>query len=142
MDDNTQRQQFGRVPRSNPTNGRGLLKSSLVIAVPALSILAGCQSIADVDLSAKDAACGQLCSTHHEECAGRITLMPIRQHNDCADAYKYCVQACPAKGTVTVVPGEKPSIAERLKELDALHKNGVITDDEYLTKKQELLKQL
>jgi hypothetical protein len=52
------------------------------------------------------------------------------------------VQACPAKGTVTVVPGEKPSIAERLKELDALHKNGVITDDEYLTKKQELLKQL
>jgi hypothetical protein len=124
-------------------NGIRIFRCLTLFVMPLLFVLSGCQSIADVDLSAKDAACGQLCSTHYESCNDRVTLMPIRQHNDCADSFKYCVQACPAtKGVAAAAAGERPSVADRLKELESLHKNGLISDDEYSTKKQEILKQL
>jgi Short C-terminal domain len=123
-------------------NGIRIVRVLTLSVVPLLFVLPGCQSIADVDLSAKDAACGQLCSTHYEDCNNRITMMPIRQHNDCADSFKYCAQACPAKGAATVVPGEKPSVADRLKELESLHQKGLISDDEYLAKKRAILDQL
>lgn len=104
--------------------------------------LSGCQSVSDIDLSVKDSACGQICSTHYTTCDDRITMMPIRQHNDCADAFRYCVQACPPKGTSTATISDKASVTDRLKELDALHKNGLINDSEYATKRQEILKSM
>jgi len=48
--------------------------------------------------------------------------------------------------TPTLTPTEagtvkdKPSIADKLKELDSLHKQGLITDGEYANKKQEILR--
>jgi len=72
--------------------------------------LAGCQSISDIDLSAKDPDCTQVCLSRHQLCDSRITLMPIRKHNDCADNLRYCVQDCPAKGAAKPASDIVPAI--------------------------------
>lgn len=105
-------------------------------------ILSGCQNTNDIDmdLPGKNAECALVCSTHYKECDNRFTMMPIRQHNDCTDAYRYCVKACPPKDASTANPSDKPSVTDKLKELDSMHKSGLITDSEYAAKRQEILK--
>jgi len=58
------------------------------------------------------------------------------------------VPAAPAPVMASTPPGSstlnqvKKSVAERLSELNQLHKNGLITDDDYSAKKKEILQDL
>ena len=103
----------------------------------------GCAGTTDIDLSKVEYTCGQSCSTSYQTCDSRLTMMPIRQHNDCTDVYRKCVQSCPSTFS-SPRPSEntKPSVTDRLKELDALHKSGVIDDAEYQNKRHEILQAL
>lgn len=53
---------------------------------------------------------------------------------------KLCVQACPARGAAAVSPAS--DLSQRLANLDDLYKRGLITKDEYDTKRAEILKGL
>ena len=102
----------------------------------------GCAGTTDIDLSKVEYTCGQSCSTSYQTCDSRLTMMPIRQHNDCTDVYRKCVQGCPSSSAPLATPGNKPSVTDRLKELDALHKSGAIDDAEYENKRREILQAL
>lgn len=82
----------------------------LLLAFAMVALVGGCQSISDVDLSAKDSDCTQTCLSRHRICDNRITMMPIRQHNDCADNLRYCVQDCPVKGASKITTIEAPEV--------------------------------
>jgi Short C-terminal domain len=58
----------------------------------------------------------------------------------CTDAMKLCVQACPARGATAASPVSGSS--QRLANLDDLYKRGLITKDEYYAKRAEVLKGL
>ncbi len=96
-------------------------------------------------LAGKDATCGQNCSAYFRICDNEMSATPIAHHNSCVDTFRYCVQACSTKGassatTSAATTSDKPSVTDKLKELDALHKQGLITDSEYANKRQEILK--
>jgi len=75
--------------------------------------------------------------------------VPLLLSAHCGSELNACVKACPALGEAYVPPAsgvkasaDKPSVEERLKQVEDLHKRGVITDKEYADKRQEILKSL
>jgi hypothetical protein len=70
-------------------------------------------------------------------------LFPLANESACKTAMETCAQTCPTKADATLFGKGKlahPSSAERLKELDALLKDGLISKAEYDAKRQEVLK--
>jgi hypothetical protein len=125
------------------------IMKKIIIAYIASTILISCQSTKDIEanLADKDVPCGKNCSEYFRICDNQTSATPIAHHNGCVDTFRYCVQTCPTKGsssaaTTAAVTSDKPSIADKLKELDSLHKQGLITDSEYANKKQEILKSM
>jgi hypothetical protein len=121
------------------------MKQILLICA-AFVILLGCQSTKNIEmnLASKDASCGKSCSAYFRICDDEMSATPIAHHNGCVETFRYCVQTCPARGSLSAITpsptSDKPSVTGKLKELDALHKQGLITDSEYTNKKQEILK--
>lgn len=105
-----------------------------------VTVLSGCASTNDIDLSGKDSVCGQTCTTNYTSCVNVSSWFPIQQQHECADALRKCAQTCPSRSTSTATPSDKPSVTDKLKELDSMHKSGLITDSEYAAKRQEILK--
>ena len=104
-----------------------------------------------IDYSKVDAECGRLCKKDYDECNVRFAeaeLSVIRQVH-CGPEVGACIKACPPPGTTVVTSPanlktttDKPPISDRLKQLEELHKSGVITDKEYADKRQEIIKSL
>lgn len=67
------------------------------IAVLTLYLLAGCASTRDIDMSKADSTCAQQCSANYSSCGQGFTMTPIMQQNQCVDALRVCVAACPPK---------------------------------------------
>ena len=113
----------------------------LLIAVAFL--LSACIGAPKVDFSNSDPACAQQCSANHSSCMSGFKLFPLANESACKTAMETCAQTCPTKADATTFGKAKmaqPSAAEKLKQLDALLKDGLISKAEYDAKRQEVLK--
>lgn len=118
-------------------------KMKKMFAIAALSVLGGCVSAPQVDFSNSDPACAQQCSANHTQCMSGFKLFPLANESACKTAMETCAKTCPAKGEVSSAAQSKkaPSTtSERLKELDGLFKDGLISKEEYETKRLEVIK--
>jgi hypothetical protein len=81
-------------------------------------------------------------------------LFPLANQWSCESAFDTCLKTCPTKAEKAAAaaaaasaassnPAQPPNVAaERLKKLDALLKEGLITKDEYDAKRLEVIKAL
>ena len=122
------------------------MQKSLWLSLLSSIVLTACASAPEFDYSKIDAVCGQKCKSEEADCVKRFDGYPTLLYTHCKPEAKICVNACPPPGTTPPAQpekantsAEKPSIADRLKLLEELHKNGVITDKEYADKRQEIL---
>jgi hypothetical protein len=121
-----------------------------IIFVVFATLLSGCVTRPSIDYTKVDQACGLQCAMNDQACASRFAGFPLILEANCNPAVEACVKACPqisASTTNTVSDSVKnssgkPSVTERLNELESLRKNGMISDSEYSAKKQEILKAL
>ncbi|SPB16100.1 hypothetical protein NOV72_03299 [Caballeronia novacaledonica] len=104
----------------------------------AITVLTGCVSAPDLDLSKVDSACSQRCSSEYSSCTTGFKLFPLVAQAHCNESLKVCAATCPASQPVIATT---PS-AQKLVELNNLYKQGLITQKEYEAKKQEILKTL
>jgi hypothetical protein len=109
--------------------------------------LSACASAPVIDFSQVNAECGKVCQKERAECATKFADYPILLTTHCESELKTCVKACPAPGAAYTPPvvktdKDKASTSDRLKEAEDLHKKGLITDQEYADKRQEILKAL
>lgn len=100
--------------------------------------LTGCASVADIDTSRLEPGCAQACTAHYSECLGKFTLFPIQAQHQCTDAMHLCAQSCPSRAVDTARGGS----SERLSNLNDLYKRGLITKDEYDTKRAAIVQGL
>ncbi|MEX3635337.1 SHOCT domain-containing protein [Paraburkholderia sp. BR14320] len=107
-----------------------------LITVAATMVLTGCIAAPELDLSKVDSTCAQRCSSEYSNCTTGFKLFPLIEQAHCNEALKVCVAACTPAQTVT---GNATS-AQRLTELKTLYKQGLISEEEYETKRQEILK--
>jgi Short C-terminal domain len=106
-------------------------------------LLTACVGAPKVDFSNTDSACAQQCSANHTSCMSGFKLFPLANESSCKTAMETCAQTCPTKAEGAASGKGKvaqPSAAEKLKELDALLKDGLISKAEYEAKRQEVLK--
>ena len=106
-------------------------------------LLTACVGAPKVDFSNTDSACAQQCSANHTSCMSGFKLFPLANESSCKTAMEACAQTCPTKAEASASGKGKvaqPSAAEKLKELDALLKDGLISKAEYEAKRQEILK--
>jgi Short C-terminal domain len=101
-------------------------------------LLAGCASVADIDTSKMDPACAQSCASTYSECLGKFTLFPLMAQHQCTDAMHLCSASCPARADSAIPPVATTS--QRLTSLDDLYKRGLISKDEYDSKRADILK--
>lgn len=106
----------------------------LILAV--LLLLAGCASPPAVDYSKVEQQCAAKCQANDVACTSRFTGFPIMMQMQCNAAVEACVNACPKVGGDT----QGAPVGNRLKELDALRRDGLISEAEYQQKRQEILK--
>ena len=125
------------------------MKRVIGLSVVSTLILSACASTPPIDYSKVDAECVKVCQKEETECNSLFADIPTLLYTHCKPEARACVTACPAPGAyVPVKPAtsnataEKSSVADRLKQLEELHKNGLITDKEYADKRQEILKSL
>lgn len=104
----------------------------------AIMALTGCVSAPDLDLSKVDSACSQRCSSEYSTCTTGFKLFPLVAQAHCNESLKVCASTCPASQPVIATT----PAAQKLSELTSMYKQGLITDKEYETKKQEILKAL
>lgn len=117
-------------------------KLKLLLAATAF-LLSACIGAPKVDFSNSDPACAQQCSANHSSCMSGFKLFPLANESACKTAMETCAQTCPTKADATTFGKGKmaqPSAAEKLKQLDALLKDGLISKAEYDAKRQEVLK--
>jgi hypothetical protein len=61
------------------------------------SLLAGCASTKDIDLSKVESGCGQACSANYSNCLSGFSMFPIQRQRECTSALRLCASACPAR---------------------------------------------
>ncbi|PXX42657.1 SHOCT domain-containing protein [Undibacterium pigrum] len=108
-------------------------------------LLSGCVGAPKVDLANIDSTCAQQCSANHSSCMSGFKLFPLANESACKTAMETCAQSCPSKSEAASLVKGKPaqgSAADRLKELDALLKDGLISKPEHEAKRQEILKSM
>ena len=106
-------------------------------------LLNACVGAPKVDFSNTDSSCAQQCSANHANCMSGFKLFPLANESSCKTAMETCAQTCPTKAEAAASNKNKlaqPSAAEKLKELDALFKDGLISKAEYEAKRQDILK--
>lgn len=112
-----------------------------VSSVASLLLLSGCVGAPVVDFSDKDSACAQQCSANHTSCMSGFKLFPLANEQSCKTAMETCAKTCPTKAEVaaTAKP-QSQTVSDRLKQLDQLLRDGLITKQEHETKRVEILK--
>lgn len=120
-----------------------------ILTATVISIsLSACVTRPNIDYSKIDQECGMQCRMNDQACASRYAGFPLILQANCNPAVEACVNACSLRSTSKTnadsmaITNSKPSVTDRMNELDTLHKNGVINDSEYSAKKQEILKSL
>ncbi|MFZ6749013.1 SHOCT domain-containing protein [Undibacterium sp. Ren11W] len=106
-------------------------------------LLSACVGAPKVDFANTDSVCAQQCSANHTSCMSGFKLFPLANESSCKTAMETCAQTCPTKAEVAIsskLKSSQPSISERLKDVDALLKDGLISKSEHEAKRQELLK--
>lgn len=121
------------------------MKKILLVSAVASLVLSACISPPKIDFAKVDSACAQQCSTNHSNCMSGFKLFPLIAESQCNDAMETCTKTCPPKSDLAISPQQKTtpaqsSTTEKLKELDALYKSGLINKADYEAKKQEILK--
>ncbi|MDN7182949.1 SHOCT domain-containing protein [Caballeronia sp. SEWSISQ10-4 2] len=101
-------------------------------------LLAGCASVSDIDTSKIDAACAQSCTANYSECLGKFTLFPLMAQHQCTDAMHLCANACPSR--VADSPNAGGTTSRKLADLSDLYKRGLISKEEYDSKRADILK--
>ena len=109
-----------------------------VALLASILVLAGCASVSDIDTSQLEQGCAQACTARYSECLGKFTLFPIQAQHQCTDAMRLCAKSCPTRA-VDATPG---SNTQRLSNLNDLYKRGLITKDEYDTKRATIIQGL
>ena len=69
----------------------------VILAVAALTVVAGCASTRDIDLSKVEPQCGQTCSANYSTCVSKFTFFPLETQHQCTDALRLCAQSCPPR---------------------------------------------
>jgi len=59
--------------------------------------IAGCASIADINLTKVESTCGQSCTKTYSECVNKFTFFPIMLQHECTDSLRLCAQTCPPR---------------------------------------------
>ena len=121
---------------------RHMTRRSL-LAPALLCLLSACVAAPVVDFANIDSACAQQCSANHTSCMSGFKLFPLANESSCKTAMETCAKTCPTKSQAAASsqPKQAPaSAAEKLRELDALFKSGLISNAEYEAKRQEVLK--
>ena len=106
-------------------------------------MLTACVGAPKVDFSNSDTVCAQQCSANHTNCMSGFKLFPLANESSCKTAMETCAQTCPTKAEAAASIKAKlapPSVAEKLKELDALFTDGLISKAEHESKRQQVLK--
>ncbi|MBC3917305.1 SHOCT domain-containing protein [Undibacterium sp. CY18W] len=118
----------------------------IVPLISALTVLlSACIGAPKVDFANIDSTCAQQCSANHTTCISGFKLFPLANEASCKTAMETCAQACPTKTEVANSARTKSapvSTAEKLKEIDTLLKDGLITKTEYEAKRQDILKSM
>ena len=117
------------------------LKNSISLGVAVL--LSACVGAPVVNFADKDSACAQQCSANHTSCMSGFKLFPLANEQSCKTAMEACAKTCPTKAESTAISSAKPqttTVSDRLKQLDQLLKDGLVTKAEYEIKRQEILK--
>ena len=61
-------------------------------------MLAGCVSISDIDVSKSEPNCARECTIAYSSCISAPTVgTPSVLYYQCKEAFKVCIQTCPAK---------------------------------------------
>ena len=127
------------------------MKQIVWIGVISSVFLSACATAPSIDYTTFDAVCGRKCQSEEKICKTRFADYPLLLSTHCKPELDKCVKACPPPGTnppesAETTPEtpttEKPTISQRLRILEELHKNGEITDKEYTDKRQEIIKSL
>lgn len=126
------------------------MKTLLLLASSAAVLLSACIGPPKIDYSKIDSGCAQTCSANHSICMSGFKFFPLVAESQCNDAMEQCAKTCSPKSAVAIIATPvqsktasqtaQPSATERLKELDALFKSGLINREEYDGKKQEILR--
>ena len=138
---------------TNPICRQEKMKFLLFSCTAATVLLSACIGPPKIDFSKIESSCAQQCSTNHSNCMSGFKLFPLVAESQCNDAMETCAKTCPTKpaGGVASQPRAvtpqapsvpTPTATERLKELDALFKGGLISKEDYESKKQEILKSI
>lgn len=113
-----------------------------VICVLAFSA-ASCATPPKANPSMVESGCAQQCSANLATCSAGFKMFPVVQQKQCNDAYDVCIKGCPARTSGQVNAAKaSPTVADRLKELDALFKSGALSQNEYDAKRKEILDSL
>ena len=101
-------------------------------------VLTGCVSPPAIDYSKVEPQCAMKCQMNDAACTSRYSGFPLIMQAQCNPLVEACVNACP------LASGESrgATTANKLKELDTLRKEGLISDAEYQSKRQEILKSM
>lgn len=119
------------------------LKKTIYLAIALL--LSACIGAPVVNFADKDSTCAQQCSANHTTCMSGFKLFPLANEQSCKTAMETCAKTCPSKADAATASNAKPqtaTVSERLKQLDQLLKDGLITKSEHETKRQEILKSI
>ena len=113
--------------------------TKIVFLIIALATITSCQSTSDItaSLNSKDAKCGRDCTAYYNICNNETSATPIGHHNACVEKYRYCVNNCPSPSTNN--NNSTNTIAQKLEELKELRDKKLISEKEYLSKRQEIL---
>lgn len=96
-------------------------------------LLSACVAAPKVDFTGIDKDCAQQCSVNHTECLRGFTIFPLAKESACKAGMETCAKACPREAAAI-------GTADRLKEIDALLAEKLITPEEHAAKRQEILK--
>lgn len=110
-----------------------LRKAAFFVAIVGI---AGCASVSDIDTSKADPNCAQPCAQTYSACVSKFTFFPLMVQHQCTDAYRLCIQACPS---LTGQQDTHNSTKERLQQLKDLRDAGVLTQQEYETKRKAVV---
>ena len=76
------------------------MSSYLITIIVTTSLLSGCAySISEIDVSKSEPSCVRQCSTAYSSCVSGGNQIGFKTETlrACQEAYKVCVQTCPAK---------------------------------------------
>lgn len=111
------------------------MKTWLTIGV-LTCVLSACATPPKANPALVESACAQQCSASLATCGAGFKLFPVVQQKQCNDNYDVCIKGCPAR---TSPQSASSSVVERLKQLDALHASGAISDTEYEAKRRAII---